>query len=816
VEIVTFLHLSIRRIIALAVLVVLVAVPTAAILLRGPTEYKATANVRMGQFVPPRSASGVTAAAESDFQAALQVPQLQNDLAARAGVPSKRIKDGLGVVIPPQGTTVQVTFTDTNQQRAASIVQQASSAGLSFLARQQVDAATGAVAAADRGVAQALAKLQAFDSTAGAPGASDQLAALAQQALVLEDRERTASSPAELFSVASTLAETKAQMSRLTPLNQAEQPLSVAFNAALAGADAATAQYTAASARLASASSGSAVTLNSVNAVGKLRRTLVYGFGAGLAAALVAVAALAVVELRRRSLPGTDAVPVGRGGVDAGPPPAGPPTVPPLSAPPPTGVGEGPRWATPEALFTGGVLLVVLLSVLIGTAVVELSGVSRTTVALVLSAPIGLAAGILAFTRFEWFLAAMVISRSSLDSFSVTGVGGKTGLDPGVVMAGVFVVAALLWLAAQRRSGRWVPASRSTWSLWVFAAACAISVPTSLTRGGSATSLLKVIAGVLMFSVLEQYLGQRPDRARRLIGCLFLSLVVPATLGFRQLFTHGLTYVTATADFSRVAGSFVDPTSFAVFLVMLLPMAALLVVYARGWARTAAATVLVASGVLLIATYTREAWIAAIISLAYLGIRARREVLYVLVAVVVVLLIAVPSVSSRFADLHASSSLPAGVPNNSLSWRMSYWKSLIPMAGINPVTGIGFDAVERVRPEKLAPHNMFVEAYVETGVVGLAALLGVLWCFTVDLRRRVRLARPGWEALLAMAAVAAALGLLAEFPGENMATQTFVYWYAAVAMTFGLGRLRAPVTGTTDASDDRASEDRTRELVGAG
>ena len=106
---------------------------------------------------------------------------------------------------------------------------------------------------------------------------------------------------------------------------------------------------------------------------------------------------------------------------------------------------------------------------------------------------------------------------------------------------------------------------------------------------------------------------------------------------------------------------------------------------------------------------------------------------------------------------------------------------------MNPVTGIGFGAVERVEPEHLQPHNVFVQAYVETGLIGFASVLAIIWTFSTMLRDRVRKATSPWSRLLALGATAAAIATFAQLPSENLLSQTFVYWYLAVAMTYGVG-----------------------------
>jgi O-antigen ligase len=104
--------------------------------------------------------------------------------------------------------------------------------------------------------------------------------------------------------------------------------------------------------------------------------------------------------------------------------------------------------------------------------------------------------------------------------------------------------------------------------------------------------------------------------------------------------------------------------------------------------------------------------------------------------------------------------------------------------------------VETTQPEHLEPHDGFVQAYVETGILGLITILGVMTSLCVYLRRRVQLSRTPWERLLALAGVGAGIGLFFQFPVENLLDQTFVYWYFAAAVTFGY-----PMTQRTDTGD---------------
>ena len=158
-EIFDFLHLSIRRIVALALLAALVALPTAALLLRGPSQYRATVSVRMAPFIPTNAGSGVRAQIENDFYAALGVPSVERAIASQAKVSESAVRRRLVITLPSQGTTLNLSFTDQQQERALTVVQIAATKALVFLAQQQVDQTTAALVVADRGISTALANL---------------------------------------------------------------------------------------------------------------------------------------------------------------------------------------------------------------------------------------------------------------------------------------------------------------------------------------------------------------------------------------------------------------------------------------------------------------------------------------------------------------------------------------------------------------------------------------------------------------------------------------------------------------------------------
>jgi putative inorganic carbon (hco3(-)) transporter len=440
----------------------------------------------------------------------------------------------------------------------------------------------------------------------------------------------------------------------------------------------------------------------------------------------------------------------------------------------------------------GGPAVVLVGTVVIGVALAGavgvLFGLSLATAALVVAALLGGCAGLLAAMRFEWFLLALLLVRSALDVLDQSDQQGA-GVDPAAAIGVLFIVIGGVWLGVQAQAGAWVRPSAATRALWLLVAAAAASVPASSERSVAIEALLKVVAGTIMFAVLEQILAQRPGRARHVLVAGFASLVVPAAMAWSQAAQGDLTSDLNTG-LSRVRGSFVHPNILATYLVTLLLVAVACLPVVRGWARAGLVVVVAATVPLLVLTYARAAWGAALLGLVYLGIRVNKRLLGVVVLGVLVLLAAVPSVLTRFSDLDDETQY-GDQPGNSFAWRVDYWQELIPLANDNPITGIGLDVAQYKTDDGLRPHNVFVQTYVETGVLGSLALAATLTAFARTLRARVRRATTAWELALATGAVAVALSWLVQAFTENLMTSTVLWWYAAAMTTLGLAH-RAP------------------------
>lgn len=387
----------------------------------------------------------------------------------------------------------------------------------------------------------------------------------------------------------------------------------------------------------------------------------------------------------------------------------------------------------------------------------------------------------LAAYRFDLFMVLLLTVRPALDRVPL-----EAGpLDVSSILALLFLIAGAVWLVSRARRAPLAFSPMST-ALLAFAGIAALSSLVSAAPVSSAIAASKTLSGVMMFLVLERLLQERPDRLRSVVTAVLASSVVPCLFAVLQFATGQGSGTISGSGLGRVTGTFVHPNPFATYLAIVLVLAvAVLPHAARRLDQVAIMSVIGLSTVCLTLTYSRGGWIAALVGLAYL--LGKRSILLLALAgaVVVTLVMFAPPVQERFADIGAPPPVE-GVPANSLEWRVGYWQDVLPLASVNPITGIGMEGVQASTSAGLPPHNAYVQSYVETGLLGLGALLAVVITGAVTLRRRVRQAADGLERGLALAASGIALGLLAQTLTENLLTQTMALWYFAAAATWGL------------------------------
>ncbi len=184
----------------------------------------------------------------------------------------------------------------------------------------------------------------------------------------------------------------------------------------------------------------------------------------------------------------------------------------------------------------------------------------------------------------------------------------------------------------------------------------------------------------------------------------------------------------------RVFSLFENPNMLANYLIMLIPIALAVVLCGKtATARVGALCVLAASGLCLIYTWSRGAWLGAMLGILIFFLLLNRKTLTLLFfgcfALPFLPLVLPQSIMNRFLSI-------GNLADSSTSYRVSIWRAAVRMAGDFFASGIGVgeSAFRQVYPLyslagiEAAPHshNLFLQIQLELGIVGLLLFLAVL------------------------------------------------------------------------------------------
>ncbi len=237
------------------------------------------------------------------------------------------------------------------------------------------------------------------------------------------------------------------------------------------------------------------------------------------------------------------------------------------------------------------------------------------------------------------------------------------------------------------------------------------------------------------------------DNIRSTFYVLALSSVIPCIYGIIQHFALD-PIEWAHPSYERVLASFGNPTYFAAYLVLVIPITLLLYLDEDNallkWGLLALAGTQLAC---LLWTYSRGPWLGLLVTLSvgfvfptFLGARSfmldRGMRIYVGILVLAVVVVAI-SIGGGIVE-RAKTSVDMGDLSNvqrALQWKAGYRVFLE-----HPIIGVGPGALKIYMPEKLTPsffytgiatasehaHNEFIEVAAETGIIGLGIFLWIL------------------------------------------------------------------------------------------
>lgn len=234
-----------------------------------------------------------------------------------------------------------------------------------------------------------------------------------------------------------------------------------------------------------------------------------------------------------------------------------------------------------------------------------------------------------------------------------------------------------------------------------------------------------------------------------------------------------------TIGHGRAIGTFILPGELAGYLIVFIPIAFAV-------ARISADRALRAL-----------AWTASVLGLGALALTFSRAGWMGFAAAVAFFVFATGSVRRRYAPLILLAGLAAVLvvfnahhnPAENYT-RLSIWQAGIEIVRRFPLTGVGPFDFPRIYPLVRLPdgdltafhaHSFLLTIFAEMGLVGIVAVLSAWWWFAIELRERLRTARPA-HLTLALAVAAGLVGTWVQGLIDTVSVVIFGLWLPSMAL----------------------------------
>ena len=310
-----------------------------------------------------------------------------------------------------------------------------------------------------------------------------------------------------------------------------------------------------------------------------------------------------------------------------------------------------------------------------------------------------------------------------------------------------------------------------------------IATAFSPVRSAATDGWVKLTLYLILFALMARVL-RSPSTRSFLIGVYLHVALFVSAVGLRQWF-FGVdalaTWVdqeSALAGTTRVYSYLGNPNLLAGYLIpaTLLSCAAVFV-WKRWLAKGLAITMVIVNSACLVLTFSRGGWLGfvaggfvfLILLIQWISPRLPRfwrlwTLPLVLGGTLGSLALAVVSIAplqERFLSIFA------GHEDSSNSFRIYVWRAVLDMIQASPIIGIGpgNDAFNKVYPfyqepgyTALSAYSIFLEVWVETGIIGLACFLWLLLvtlaqgCMAIQ-RLRIKAERDGFWLMAAIATI---------------------------------------------------------------
>jgi O-antigen ligase len=411
------------------------------------------------------------------------------------------------------------------------------------------------------------------------------------------------------------------------------------------------------------------------------------------------------------------------------------------------------------------------------------------------------------FARFEQAVIGLLVLRSSLDAFS------------SFQLPAVFAIAldalTILYVTVKLLVGQPVKVDKFWWffiswliiqSLWV------VLLPLGGLGLGTPflSEAIREWVRLLTWALVYLLVMQLKDKIspKKFISGLFLSLIIPVTVAFLQMSVPSLLPpmlsigggggFSALAEGARIRGTFGMANTFVTFLLLFIG----LTWWKLKWVQHRWRWLVLLSVLTFLFVSTKSLFSLMMLAIFVLVVIAPRLNLLnltggiLLFGIVVILFASSEFGQQRLASIANTPLLNPDIDvsraillsqgdHNSFNWRLSQWNLLLNRWQEHPFLGYGLGLSVQVAGNGFLPHNDYIRALIEGGIVGFITYIGFFFAQAIRLIQLMcqtpRNDRQ-YELCFIMLAILASLpiGMITENIWSH--TTFFFYWWALFAV----------------------------------
>lgn len=249
----------------------------------------------------------------------------------------------------------------------------------------------------------------------------------------------------------------------------------------------------------------------------------------------------------------------------------------------------------------------------------------------------------------------------------------------------------------------------------------AISFLNTMNYMVSMSHVLKIATGVALYLLVYNSVQTESD-AKKILYALVLTAIIPMLFGYYQFFTSagGRGLMGAAI---RVNSFLCMANAYGEFLCICLCATLMLLFqekerYKRMFLLCTMCSIIVSS----ILALNRGSWIAmtAGLLLAYPGYRTKLKARWFVLAGMLICILFSGIIVQRFLELEETTSW--GASRNTFKGRVQFWKAIITLIPIHPLTGFGIGTAKLVTDKfyklNCVPHNDYLRLVLEIGLPG--------------------------------------------------------------------------------------------------